>query len=38
LCLVVPSENMQHIEDVHLSAAHAIFVAVRDRMLSPDAE
>lgn len=33
LCLVVPSENMQHIEDAHLCATHAIFRAIRHRML-----
>jgi D-sedoheptulose 7-phosphate isomerase len=32
LCLVVPSDNMQHIEDAHLCATHAIFRAVRHRM------
>ena len=32
LCLVVPSDNMQHIEDVHLFATHAIFRALRYRM------
>lgn len=32
LCLVVPSDNMQHIEDVHLAATHAIFRAIRHRM------
>lgn len=32
LCLIVPSENMQHIEDGHLCSAHAIFTALRQRM------
>lgn len=32
LCLVVPSDSMQHIEDAHLCASHAIFLAVRERM------
>ena len=32
LCLVVPSDSMQHIEDAHLCATHAIFLAVRERM------
>ena len=32
LCLVVPSETMQLIEDLHLSISHAIFMAVRHRM------
>lgn len=29
LCMVVPSDNMQLIEDVHLSVAHSIFTIVR---------
>ena len=32
LCLVVPSDLMQHIEDAHLCASHAIFLAIRERM------
>ena len=32
LCLVVPSDSMQHIEDTHLCASHAIFLAIRERM------
>jgi len=32
LCVVVPSENMQLIEDVHLSITHAIFTSVRERI------
>jgi D-sedoheptulose 7-phosphate isomerase len=32
LCLIVPSNNMQHIEDAHLCSAHAIFAALRHRM------
>lgn len=32
ICLIVPSDNMQHIEDAHLCAAHAIFTTVRHRM------
>ena len=38
LCLVVPSDNMQHIEDAHLCATHAIFLAVRQRMMQANAE
>jgi len=34
ICLVVPSDNMQHIEDIHLCATHAIFRAIRHRMTS----
>jgi D-sedoheptulose 7-phosphate isomerase len=32
LCLIVPSENMQLIEDLHLSIAHSIFTTVRYQM------
>ena len=32
LCLVAPSDSMQHIEDAHLCATHAIFLAIRGRM------
>jgi D-sedoheptulose 7-phosphate isomerase len=32
LCVVVPSDNMQVIEDLHLSIAHAIFRVVRHGM------
>jgi D-sedoheptulose 7-phosphate isomerase len=31
-CVVVRSDNMQVIEDLHLSIAHAIFTCVRDRV------
>jgi D-sedoheptulose 7-phosphate isomerase len=34
LCLVVPSDNMQLIEDVHLSIAHALFTTIRHRLES----
>lgn len=34
MCLVVPSENVQCIEDSHLSVMHAIFSAVRQRILN----
>lgn len=32
LCLVVPSDSMQHVEDAHLCSMHAIFSAIRRRM------
>jgi D-sedoheptulose 7-phosphate isomerase len=32
ICLIVPSDNMQHIEDAHLCVAHSIFTTVRHRM------
>jgi D-sedoheptulose 7-phosphate isomerase len=38
ICLVVPSDNMQHIEDAHLFSAHAIFNAIRQRMLQANGE
>ncbi len=34
LCLVVPSDNVQYIEDSHLTVMHAIFSALRQRMLN----
>jgi D-sedoheptulose 7-phosphate isomerase len=30
LCLVVPCDNMQHIEDSHLAVSHAVFTALRN--------
>jgi len=32
LCMIVPSDNMQIIEDLHLSVAHAIFTALRGKI------
>jgi D-sedoheptulose 7-phosphate isomerase len=32
ICVVVPSDNMQIIEDLHLSMAHSIFRIVYSRM------
>jgi len=32
LCIVIPSENMQIIEDLHLSVTHAIFSVVRHKL------
>lgn len=34
-CMIVPSDNMQIIEDLHLCAAHALFTTVRQRILHP---
>ena len=31
-CIVIPSHNMQIIEDLHLAVAHALFTVVRDRI------
>jgi len=33
LCVVVPSDNMQIIEDMHLSIAHALSTVIRNRMM-----
>jgi D-sedoheptulose 7-phosphate isomerase len=32
VCVIVPSDNMQIIEDLHLSIAHAVFCVVRHEM------
>ena len=32
VCLIVPSENMQLIEDLHVSVSHSVFTAVRHRI------
>jgi DNA-binding MurR/RpiR family transcriptional regulator len=32
ICLVAPSDSMQHIEDAHLCATHAIFLEIRERI------
>ena len=35
-CLVVPSDNMQHIEELHLVMLHAIYSAIRDTYMPRD--
>ncbi len=32
LCVIIPSDNMQVIEDLHVSVNHAIFLSLRNRM------
>ncbi len=32
VCVVVPSDNMQIIEDLHHAVAHALFAAIRQRI------
>lgn len=32
ICLIVPSDNMQKIEDIHLVLCHVIFSRIRDRL------
>jgi len=34
LCVVVPSDNMQVIEDLHVSVSHSVFISLRSRMLA----
>jgi D-sedoheptulose 7-phosphate isomerase len=34
LCVVIPSDSMQLIEDFHVSVTHAIFIALRHRIFS----
>jgi hypothetical protein len=34
ICLVVPSNNMQIIEDLHVSIAHTLFTIIRHRISS----
>jgi D-sedoheptulose 7-phosphate isomerase len=31
-CIVIPSNNMQIIEDLHLSVAHAMYSVIRHRL------
>ena len=38
LCLIVPSDNMQIIEDVHLTVAHCVFTIVRNRICAAEQE
>ena len=33
-CVIVPSDNMQHIEELHLVVLHAIYSAIRDTYMS----
>jgi D-sedoheptulose 7-phosphate isomerase len=34
-CMIVPSDNMQIIEDLHLCAVHAVFTAIRRKICHP---
>jgi len=38
LCIIIPSDNMQVIEDLHVCVNHAIFTALRSRMLEAAAQ
>jgi D-sedoheptulose 7-phosphate isomerase len=38
VCLIVPSDNMQIIEDLHLSVTHAVFTALRAKICQEDRE
>jgi D-sedoheptulose 7-phosphate isomerase len=34
ICMIVPSDNMQVIEDLHLSIAHALFTSIRQKLVN----
>lgn len=38
LCLIIPSDNMQIIEDLHLSVTHAVFTALRAKICQEERE
>jgi D-sedoheptulose 7-phosphate isomerase len=38
LCVVIPSDNMQVIEDFHMSVTHSIFTALRDLIYQTGSE
>jgi D-sedoheptulose 7-phosphate isomerase len=38
ICVVIPSDNMQIIEDLHLCVAHSLFTTIRQRLLMKHAE
>lgn len=38
VCLIVPSDNMQIIEDLHLSVTHAVFTALRAKICQANRE
>ena len=38
LCLIIPSDNMQVIEDLHLSVTHAVFTALRAKICQGSCE
>ncbi|HWO35798.1 MAG TPA: SIS domain-containing protein [Candidatus Acidoferrum sp.] len=38
LCVIIPSDNMQVIEDLHVSVNHSVFISLRSRMLEAAAQ
>ena len=38
LCVIIPSDNMQIIEDLHVSVNHSVFTSLRSRMLEAAAQ
>jgi D-sedoheptulose 7-phosphate isomerase len=38
LCVIIPSDNMQVIEDLHVSVNHSVFTSLRSRMLEAAAQ
>lgn len=35
-CVVIPSDNMQIIEDLHVCVAHSLFTALRQKLVQPE--
>jgi D-sedoheptulose 7-phosphate isomerase len=36
VCVIIPSDNMQIIEDLHVCVAHSLFTAIRQRLRKPE--
>jgi D-sedoheptulose 7-phosphate isomerase len=36
ICVVIPSDNMQIIEDLHLCVAHSLFTAIRQKLIKQE--
>ncbi len=36
VCVVIPSDNMQIIEDLHLCVAHSLFTAIRQKLIKQE--
>jgi hypothetical protein len=34
LCVIIPSNNMQVVEDGHLAVAHSVFTSLRERIMA----
>jgi hypothetical protein len=36
VCVVIPSDNMQIIEDLHLCVAHSLFTTIRQKLIKQE--